>query len=810
MNRRITLSLISLSLVALNTFAESRKIENLNFGWRFSYGDIENASSPAFDDGNWQSVNLPHDFQISQPWVAPADDEKADKNNPVANVSSRLSSRGFKEMGTGWYRRQLIADSSWIGRRVLLDFGGIMLNGDVYVNGHLVGGTDYGYLGFEIDVTKLLNYDTPNIIAVRADTGNPENSRWYTGGGLYRNVNLVVTDRDMYFMRHPLYITTPHVETEKASVRIAAEIAALKHKGKDLKVKTRITDADGNLIYERLSDIPFNRRQKTNEYLIDSITIDNPRLWDCDSPHLYKARLELLTADGSVADEVEESFGIRKIEYSPEYGLKLNGKKVLLKGIANHHTLGPLGAAAYPRAIEKRIQLLKEYGFNHIRTSHNPYSEEFMEMCDRYGILVVDELYDKWLKQYAGGRKDWMEQWPHDIPEWIKRDRNHPSVVMWSLGNELQLLWNLPYADWGVTPYKMQKVLLDRFDTTRPVTVAMHPRGRHLSTDSLPAPLVMETDIASYNYRYMYFPGDSRRFPWMMFYQSEANTSGMGPNFYEMNLDKVIGLAYWGMIDYLGESHGWPSKGWTQGIFDISLEPKPIAWFLRSIFKPDEPIVHIGIIEAEDNTVWNDVKVGTARMSDHWNRQPGTKLNLYTYTNADEVELRLNGRSLGRKRNEIDNPKKRNHILWNDIPYVSGHLEALAYRDGEKAPIARHRIETAGKVSRLKVEADNDAWTADGMDLQYVRIEAVDSKSRRVPDSEIPLSFKVDGPAEIVGVINGDMTSHEMMTGNTRSLFDGRASVILRSTLTPGTVVLTVTPENGKPVTYKMSTNQSR
>lgn len=433
-----------------------------------------------------------------------------------------------------------------------------------------------------------------------------------------------------------------------------------------------------------------------------------------------------------------------------------------------------------------------------------------MDLCDRYGILVVDELYDKWLKQYAGGRKDWMEQWPHDIPEWVKRDRNHPSVVMWSLGNELQLLWNLPYADWGVTPYKMQKVLLDRFDTTRPVTVAMHPRGRHISTDSLPAPLVMETDIASYNYRYMYFPGDSRRFPWMMFYQSEANTSGMGPNFYEMDLDKVIGLAYWGMIDYLGESHGWPAKGWTQGVFDISLEPKPIAWFLRSIFKPDEPIVHIGIIDSDDNTVWNDVKVGTARMSDHWNRQLGTKLNLYTYTNADEVELRLNGRSLGRKRNEIDNPKKRNHILWNDIPYASGHLEALAYRDGVKTPIARHRIETTGKVSRLNVKADNDAWTADGMDLQYVRIEAVDSKSRCVPGSDTPLTFKIEGPAEIVGVINGDMTSHEMMTGNSRSLYDGKASVILRSTLTPGIVTLSVTPENGKPVTYKMSTNQSR
>lgn len=784
--------------------ADSREVENINFGWRFSPGEIVEAGNPDFDDSGWQTVNLPHDFQISQPWVAPAADEKADKSNSVANVSSRLSSRGFKEMGTGWYRRELVADPSWKGRRVLLDFGGIMLNGDVYFNGKPVGGTDYGYLGFEIDVTRLLNFDEPNVIAVKADTGKPENSRWYTGGGLYRDVNVIVTDPDMYFPRHPLYITTPVVTDDKASVKLQAEIAALRHKGKTLTVKAKITDTDGATVYDRTIELPFRRKQKVNEYTLDSLTIDNPRLWDCENPHLYTVELSLLSPDGKELDNVKEQFGIRSIEYSPEFGLKLNGRKTLLKGIANHHTLGALGAAAYPAAIEKRIKMLKDFGFNHIRTSHNPYSKEFMELCDRYGILVVDELYDKWLTQYAGGRKDWMQQWPKDVPEWVKRDRNHPSVVMWSLGNELQLLWNLPYADWGVTPYKMQKVLLDRYDTTRPVTVAMHPRGRDISTDSLPAPLVLETDIAAYNYRYMYFPGDSRRFPWMMFYQSEANTSGMGPNFYEMNLDKVIGLAYWGMIDYLGESHGWPAKGWTEGIFDISLEPKPIAWFLRSIFKPEEPIVHIGIIDSDDNTVWNDVKVGTKRMSEHWNRKPGSTVDLYTYTNGDEVELLLNGKSLGKKPNEIDNPQNRNRILWEKIPYKAGALEAVAYRDGKK--IATHRIETAGKVAKLRAEGDNQAWKADGMDLQHVRIEALDSKSRLVPGTDTKLTFKVEGPAEIVGVINGNLSSDEMMTGNSRSLHNGRASVILRSTDEAGPVTLTITPENGKEIRYRMNT----
>lgn len=784
----------------------ARSVANLNFGWLFCAGDVYGAQAIAFDDSAWTPVNLPHDFQISQPWVAPAADERPDKDNAVANVSSRLSSRAFKEMGAGWYRRQLVADPAWRDKRVLLDFEGIMLVGDVYLNGARVGGTDYGYLGFEIDITDLLDFDKPNILAVRADTGQPENSRWYTGGGLYRDVKVVVTDPEMHFTRHPLYITTPVVADSAASVRIQAEIAAPRFDGSEILVSAAISDADGVEVYKHTATLPFSRRQRINEYLIDSAIIDNPRLWDCDNPHLYTLTAAILSPSGDTLDCVSDQFGIRSIEYSPDFGFKLNGKKIILKGIANHHTLGALGAAAYPAAIEKRIKMLKDFGFNHIRTSHNPYSEEFMRICDREGILVVDELYDKWLTQYAGGRRDWMELWPKDVPEWVKRDRNHPSVVMWSLGNELQLLWDIPYADWGVTPYRLQRTLLRRYDDTRPVTVAMHPRGRSLATDSLPAPLALETDIAAYNYRYMYFPGDSRRFPDMIFYQSEANTSAMGPNYYEMDLDKVVGLAYWGMIDYLGESKGWPAKGWTEGIFDISLQPKPTAWFLRSIFKPDEPIVRIGIIDSDDNTVWNDVVVGTKSLSDHWNRTPGCKLNLYTYTNCDEVELLLNDRSLGRRINDKANPKTRNRILWEDIPYAPGALEAVGYRNGEKTPSSRHRIETASKASRLRASADNQAWKADGIDLQHISIEAVDNKGRVVPGESTRLKFEIEGPAQIAGVVNGDLSSPEMMTGSTRSLYNGRAAVILRSERTPGPVTLTITPAQGKPLRLTLTT----
>lgn len=790
-------------LFTLGTGAQdARTVKDLDFGWRFHAGDVQGAELTDFNDNGWKQIDVPHDFQISQPWVPPSKDEKADNSDAASNVRSRLSARAFKEMGTGWYRKTLRPDSAWRGRRVLLEFDGIMLVGDVYLNGERIGGTDYGYLGFEIDITNRLRYGRDNVIAVRADTGKPDNSRWYTGGGLFRDVRLVVTQADMYFTRHPLYITTPTVGTDKAVVKIQAEMACYQRIN-TLKVNTTILDAEGKTVYDNTRDLPFNRKMKVAEHQVDSITIENPHLWDCDTPYLYKAVLTFLRPDGTVADRVTKTFGIRSIEYSPEFGLKLNGKKVLLKGIANHHTLGALGAAAYPRAIEKRIQMLKDYGFNHIRTSHNPYSESLLDLCDKYGLLVVDELYDKWLTKFAGGRTEWVNLWQQDIPEFIKRDRNHPSVVMWSLGNELQTYWDLPYADWGVTAYKMQKILLNRYDKTRPVTVAMHPRGRDINTDSIPAPLALVTDIASYNYRYMYFPGDSRRFPNLIFYQSEANTSAMGPNFYEMNLDKVVGLAYWGMIDYLGESNGWPAKGWANGVFDISLEPKPMAFFLRSMFKPEEPLVHIGIIDSEDNTVWNEVKVGTLGLSDHWNRKTGSTVSLYTYTNADEVELLVNGKSLGKKANDRSNPKVRNRIKWDNVQYEPGKIEAVAYTDGK--PVARHKVETTTEAVALKATPDNPKWAADGMDLQHVRIVAVDKKGRKVPYEDSKLTFSVSDGAEIVGVINGDINSNELTTGTERSLWHGTATVILRSKRTPGKVTLTVSSDKFKPVKLKMN-----
>ena len=793
--------LTSLVLMVCMGMSAQRQISDFNFGWKFHLGEypVEQLQNAFTDDSDWRDIDVPHDFQIEQPWVAPSADENANNSDGASNFKSRLSARAFKEMGSGWYVKKYVPEMSLKNKRTIIDFEGIMYVGDVYLNGERIGGTDYGYLGFEIDLSNKLKYGEENIIAVRANTSNPLNSRWYTGGGLFRDVHIITTDPQLYFARHPLYITT----SENKFINIQAEVTNYT-RDSEMSLLVRIKDNENTVIYEKAEKVAFNRKSRSNEIKLPAIQLPAPHLWSCEDPYLYTAEVLLTDKNGQFRDVASSRFGIRTIEFSPDFGLRVNGKKVLLKGNANHHTLGALGAAAYPRAIEKRLRLLKDFGFNHIRTSHNPYSTSFLDLCDELGILVVDELYDKWLDQFAGGRKPWMQLWPYDLPEWIKRDRNHPSVIMWSLGNELQTYANLPFEDWGVTPYRMMKPVVQRYDPTRKITVAMHPRGRSLETDSIPAPLVFETDIAAYNYRYMYFDGDGRKYPWMIFYQSEANTSNMGPNFFEMNQDKVIGLAYWGQIDYLGESQGWPAKGWAQGAFDLSLQPKPIAYLLRSMFS-DEPVVHIGVIDDDkSDVVWNDVQVGTARMSENWNRKPDTKATINVYTNCDKVVLKLNGKVVAEKENTL-NTKGRNKLRIDDIMYQPGTLEAIGYKDGK--PVASHKIMTAGKIQRLNLEADNNNWLADGKDLQHIRVTAVDKKGNKVWSANQQLTFEVDGDAKIVGVDNGDITSEELTVGNTRRLFNGSALVILRAGKNAGKVQLKVSSPDLKTQIIKLTTN---
>jgi beta-galactosidase len=787
-------TLLFLSLFSLSA-QESTNITRqsilFNFGWKFHAGQAEGAHLATFNDANWRNLDLPHDFQFDQPWLEDGD-----------------RARGFKAMGEGWYRKSFKANADWKGKKVLLDFEGIMLIGDVWLNGDLIGSTEYGYVGFDIDISQKLNYDADNVLVVRASTGNTGSSRWYTGGGLYRDVNLVVTN-PVAVTRNGVYITTPTITNSNATVKVQVEVEGFRYKRDDLNITARIYGPNGQFVAETYTLAPKLNKLQFIEVPLPSVEIANPQLWSCETPNLYIAEITL-THNGQPVDKVTEKFGIRTIEFSNQFGFKLNGKKVFLKGIANHHDLGAVGAAAYESAIARQMDLLKQFGYNHIRTSHNPYSKSFMRLADEKGILLVDELYDKWSNNTNwGGRMNWTDLWPHHLKEWVKRDRNHPSVIMWSLGNELQMREDLagyPTGDWGITTYRMMDVLVKRYDATRPTTVAMfHARANALYRDDeefntkiFPPELATVTEVSSFNYRWFNYKDFLQHAPHMIMYQSEATTNELLAPYWGMNRDNMVGLAYWGAIEYWGESHGWPRKGWAFSFFNHALEPFPHAYLIKSAFS-DEPLVHIGVVEGEkENLEWNDVTVGHIQLSSNWNRTANSNVSLFTFTNADEVELLVNGKSIGKQANDTTDVTRRNVVYWQNVPYVNGgNVVAVARTNGKE--VARHQLVTTGKAVALKLEVENANWRANGMDLQYVKVYAVDSKGRVVPNATGKVVFDVTGAAKLLAIDNGDHTSNMVHThGNTVELHKGFALAILRAGQMPGTVRLKASAEGFK------------
>ncbi|WP_394466056.1 glycoside hydrolase family 2 TIM barrel-domain containing protein [Mariniflexile sp. HNIBRBA6329] len=769
-------------LIAQNNEQNVRINQLFNFDWKFKIGKNSEASNFTFDDSDWRKLDLPHDFQIEQPW-----DSTANRG------------RGYKALGEAWYRKTFKADSNWIGKRILLDFEGIMLSGEVWLNGKKIGGMPYGYLGFEADISHIIRYDTANVVAVRSTTEG--NSRWYTGGGIFRDVHLVIKD-SISIARHGVFITTPKITDQNAEVSVQVEVAGIKDKELDVEIIAKIFSPEGKQVAETKIFAPQKTRLLEVEVPLPKINIANPQLWSCETPNLYSAEVELVL-NGEVIDKLTEKFGIRTIEFSKEFGLKLNGKKIFLKGVANHHDLGAVGAAAYETSIERMMDKLKAFGFNHIRTSHNPYSESFFKLADEKGILIVDELYDKWGSIAAwAGSAPWNDIWYDNIKEWVKRDRNHPSVIMWSFGNELQFQeerWNWPTTDWGVTTYRIMDVVAKRYDPTRKTTVAMYPArakgikrhdpGFNDIENIVPPELSTVTDIASYNYEWDDYQEYLKHDPNLIIYQSEAVTNELAAPYFGMDRDKMIGLAYWGAIEYWGESQGWPRKGWNYSFFNHAMEPFPQAWLTKSIFN-DEPLVHIGVVDSEgEKKMWNDVLVGQKVISSHWNRQQGEKYNLYTYTNTEEVELFVNGKSIGVQKNSPD-VSKRNTIYWKDVPYESGSIKAVARNNGKV--VAEHELETTGNAVALKIEYENEDWNADGMELQYVKVYAIDSKGRKVPTATGEVTFDVSGPVHIIAVDNGNHSSNDLFDGNKKDLHYGFAMAILRAGQTAGKVKIKV------------------
>ena len=527
--------------------------------------------------------------------------------------------------------------------------------------------------------------------------------------------------------------------------------------------------------------MPDHTKQNNTEVALPFISVSQPKLWSPDTPYLYTVEA-VIEEDGTVIDSISDQIGLRTIEYSSEFGFKLNGKKTFVVGIANHHDIGAVGIAAYDKAIERQLRQLKAFGYNAIRCSHNPYSEGFYRAADKVGIMVVDELIDKWSdKEYWGGRKPFMQLWPTLIPEWVKRDRNHPCVVLWSLGNELQTI-----SSWA--GYQTEDCTPD-FKTYR-----------------VPPELACACEVSSFNYQWDAYPGYFEYKPDLILFQSEAVTNQLQHPYYGMDQKRSVGLAWWGAIEYWGESNGWPKKGWNYSFFKHTMEAYPQAYLIKGSIKQEEPVCQIGVVDGKGESMeWNDIKVGSQKISYNWNQKEGSRQNVFVYTNADEVELFYNGKSLGTKQNDRSDLAKRNITYWNDIDYgKGGTLLAIAKNGGKE--VARHQIKSSGKAVALKIVAEgkcpqdifnakNDCWKADGMDLQYFKIYVVDNKGNIVSNSTDKVTVTAQGEGSLLAIDNGDHYTNDLFrpTDNTKQMQTGVMQAILRSTRKAGKVTIQAT-----------------
>ncbi|TAN36781.1 MAG: glycoside hydrolase family 2 protein [Verrucomicrobia bacterium] len=757
---------------------EARTQVGLNFDWKFHLGEVRGAQDPQFDAAAWQVINVPHDWSVYGPFK-----EKVAQG--MAN--------GFRPRGIGWYRKTFISPTG--GKRVFLDFEGVYTAADVWLNGTHLGKNYNGYLGFRFDITEQLKpAGGTNVLAVRADNTRVGSSRWYTGSGIYRNVNLLVVS-PVHVPQYGVWITTPKIEDTRATVHIEAVVTNSSSAASDVTLVTEVRDPAGKqaAAENKIERVPAGGVCTFKQDLV----VTQPQRWSTATPKLYKV-VNRVTADSRLCDVVETTFGIRTIEFTPQQGLLVNGKKVTAKGVNFHHDLGCLGAAAFDRGFERRLELIKAMGCNAVRLAHNPYQPSLLDLCDRMGVLVIDEAYDKWNDQYTGPERPFAQAWPTDLRNFILRDRNHPSVFIWSVGNEEGQQMTAP--DFGVFQFKAMAALVKSSDPTRAVTCGLFParakgvrynaKPQALFEHSEPSEMAFAMDVVSCNYTQSFFERDHRKYPELIFLASEIGTNGGGDNWFEYDHAYTVGQFYWGGFDYIGESFGWPCKGWFRGLIDLAGVRKPASYYVESFYS-EKPMVHIAVKDPQpgNNIVWNDVHLNWEFLASHWNWPAGQKMKVFTYSNGDTVELFLNGRSLGTQKMAAFKQMK---MSW-DIPFEPGTLKALAYRDGKV--VAEHQLQTAGKACRLALESDRPALTADGLDLAHIAVKVVDQQGIRVPDATQKIHFVVTGAGTNAGVDNGNQNSSELWQADERSAYNGQALLVVRAQRQPGTIRIQATAE---------------
>jgi beta-galactosidase len=745
------------------------------FDWKFFKGDAANASQMDSDESGWDDIRLPHDWSIAGP---------IDRKNPGGKDN------GFFPGGIGWYRKHFRLSPDDEDKQIFIQFDGIYHNSEVWINGHSLGVRPYGYISFQHDLTPYVKFGQDNLLAVRVDNTDQPNCRWYTGSGIYRQVWLTVTDK-LHVKHWGTYVATPQISEKKATVRIRTEVKNSYPQSQTCTLVTRILDSKGKIVAESeaTQQIPAQ-----DEYRFDQeIQVPDPQLWSIDNPMMYRVQTVIQNEKG-ICDIYETPFGIRQICFDKDKGFLLNGQQVKMKGVCIHHDAGCLGAAVPVRALERRLEILKSIGCNAIRTSHNPPSPELLDLCDRMGFVVIEEAFDKW----EGRHGRWFDKWwQMDLQDMLRRDRNHPSVVMWSVGNEVSGQGRPQFV-------KQLKKLVDltrEFEPTRPVTCALKPfevKSREENA-KIVTNIAKIVDVISCNYQEQWFEDYRKEYPQIIIIASESYPYYRGkdmsykafeplnPWLEAVKHDYVAGTFYWTGIDYLGEAvAGWPYHGWNCSLIDTCGFIRPFANLHKS-FWTDKPMVHIAVMD-DSLDVPEPVKDhwGWPKMDSHWNlpHLEGKQVKVVTFTNCRAVELFVNGKSMGTKELK-DFPDKM--ITWT-VPCVAGRIEAHGIDQGRIT--ASHQLKTAGKPAKILLIADRERICADGRDLCHVEVQVTDEEGILVPDAEHEIQFSVEGAGTIIGVDNGDLTSMESYKADKRKAFDGRVLVIIQSAQQSGPITL--------------------
>ena len=719
--------------------------ECFNANWKFCAGNVPRFEEPGLDDTGWTAVNLPHDWSIGQPFdpTLPHGSQHAYLPNGVVNYRKRFRA----ECGSG--------------ERLLLDFDGVYRSADLFVNGRHILKHFNGYTGFEADITDAL-VPGENLVAVRADNSIEQTSRWYTGSGINRSVRLRRIG-PLHFLRHGLVIDAKI----DGHVRIAAECSL-----------------PGNVLFT-IHD-PSGKRTAAHHGPAAAFTVGNPQLWSPDTPNLYTCTAQLFDETGAEVDRITAKFGFRSVEFDPEHGFVLNGKKLLLRGVNIHEDLCGIGPAVFRDGVARRYRILKSLGVNAVRLAHHPYAPEYLELADEMGLLIFDEAFDKWTGQYYGYQVAFEDHWRGDVAEFVRRDRNHPSVFLWSVGNEVVDQQLDGQDGYGVDRLIVMRDFVHKLDPTRKVTCALYPSRRSGVKWDHPDfrekadihQMAHHMDVVAANYMGEYFARDHVKYPQMTFLVSEATTNRGVGSWFDFDHELGGGSFYWGGFDYLGEAR-WPHKNWYSGLIDRAGYPKSIAYQAQIAWDP-APRIHIAVHADEKAEVrnWNDVQLEWENMRSHWNWKEGETVRVAVYTNCERVVLLLNGRPVGSKvRSESDCCR-----IPFEFAYAPGELTANGY-NGDKLA-ATGTLATAGKPVELRLRAERTAIAPDG--LGHVEIALFDAAGTRCAVTDAVVHLRVSGDGSLFGVSNGDTTSPQPFKSNAVRLFEGRALAVVRAGLRPG------------------------